>query len=88
MARLYLVFGALALSVLGAQALAQAQPWPSKPVKIIVPFAPGAGTDAMGRLLAQKLGVDRRELPAQQVREYARKIEIARVKGKPAPDEK
>lgn len=30
--------------------------FPDRPVKIVVPFAPGAGTDAMGRLMAQKLG--------------------------------
>jgi hypothetical protein len=30
--------------------------FPDKPVKIVVAFAPGAGTDAMGRLMAQKLG--------------------------------
>ncbi len=31
------------------------------------------------RLLAQKLGVDWRDLPAEQVIEYLRKIEIARA---------
>ncbi len=35
---------------------AQTPSYPDRPVKIIVPFAPGAGTDAMGRLIAQKLG--------------------------------
>lgn len=35
---------------------AQAATYPDKAVRIVVPFAAGAGTDAMGRLLAQKLG--------------------------------
>ena len=45
--------GALAAG-LAAPAL-QAQEWPSAPVRIIVGFPPGGGTDALARVVAQKL---------------------------------
>ena len=34
---------------------ASAQAWPAKTVRVIVPFAPGGGTDLTGRPIAQKL---------------------------------
>jgi tripartite-type tricarboxylate transporter receptor subunit TctC len=43
------------LLVAGA-AVAHAQSWPSKPVRLVVPYTPGAGTDTISRILAQKLG--------------------------------
>ena len=39
----------------GAQAQTQTQAWPSKTIRIIVPFAPGGAIDVMARLLGAKM---------------------------------
>jgi tripartite-type tricarboxylate transporter receptor subunit TctC len=59
-----LLQSALSIALLGAAVLhsatVQAQAWPSKPVRFVVPFPPGGGTDAYARplskVLSQQLG--------------------------------
>jgi tripartite-type tricarboxylate transporter receptor subunit TctC len=43
-----------ALALLGS-GLVQAQAWPDKPIKLVVPYPPGASTDALGRIIGQKV---------------------------------
>ena len=45
----------LVVSMLPAAALAQQQPFPSRTVRLILPFPPGGPTDLLGRTMAQKL---------------------------------
>lgn len=48
---------ALALSggLLWPQAQAQAQAWPSKPIRFVIPFGAGSATDALSRIAGQEL---------------------------------
>ena len=41
------------LAALGAQAQAPAGPYPNRPIKLIVPYAAGGGTDTIARVIAQ-----------------------------------
>jgi tripartite-type tricarboxylate transporter receptor subunit TctC len=47
--------GLAALAFVGALSAAQAQTFPAKPIRIIVPFAAGGGSDTVTRIVADKL---------------------------------
>ncbi|HXE70088.1 MAG TPA: tripartite tricarboxylate transporter substrate-binding protein, partial [Hyphomicrobiaceae bacterium] len=55
--RQFLGFVLVFLAVVAACADAlRAQPWPERSVRLILPYAPGGATDAIGRPWADRLG--------------------------------
>src|SRR5687767_10651821 len=53
MRKVLAVVGTIACLLAGLDAAAQ--PYPNKPLRIIVPWPPGGSTDTLGRLLGQRL---------------------------------
>ncbi len=61
--RCFTIAASAAVLCAASASSALAQAWPAKPVRMIVPYAPGGATDIMGRVVAQRLG----EILGQQV---------------------
>jgi tripartite-type tricarboxylate transporter receptor subunit TctC len=62
-ALLVLMTGSTLAGAAAAQVTRDKDQWPSKPVRMIVPFTPGAASDVLGRIVGQRLS----ELWGQQV---------------------
>jgi tripartite-type tricarboxylate transporter receptor subunit TctC len=63
-----------------------AQAWPTRPVRVIVPFAPGGSADTLGRLVSQKLTEQLRENFVVENRGGAGGVVGSELVAKAAPD--
>jgi tripartite-type tricarboxylate transporter receptor subunit TctC len=59
MRRFFAALAFASLAVIGISAPASSQPYPNRPVRIVVPLAPGGPTDVFARLIAGKLSPSR-----------------------------
>ena len=50
-----LIAAALAAVLFLPQAVVHAQPYPSRPIKFVIPFGPGSASDTLARIAGQEL---------------------------------
>ena len=77
------------ITLLGGAALpiaARAQTYPSRPITLIVPYPPGGGMDAIGRMVAQKLSPALGQQVVIENRPGAGSVIGTRAAAKAAPD--
>ena len=77
--------GLLAFLTCGG-AFAQGAAWPAKPIRFIVPFPPGSGTDIIARLVGAKLAENLKQQVVIENRPGASTIIGTEIVAKSAPD--
>src|SRR5215470_12005940 len=77
---------AAAAFVLLFASIAAAQSYPTRPITLIVPFAPGGPADFLGRLIGQKMGEDLGQQVVVDNRAGANTIIGAQAVAKASPD--
>ena len=85
-ARILILFVVAATAAVGLSEQALAQQYPSRPVRIISPFAPGGGNDALCRIVAQRLGENLKQQIIVENRAGANGIVGTEVAARSAPD--
>ena len=81
-----LAFMLACLTALALPAHAQVADWPQKPIRLIVPYAPGGSADTLGRLIAKHLGEAFKQTVVVENKAGAGGIIGSQLVAKAAPD--
>src|SRR5438128_462007 len=70
-------------AAMGMPSLAAAQPWPSKPVRIIVGFPPGGAVDILARTLGRAMATELGQSVVIETKAgAAQPLEVRRLRGR------
>jgi tripartite-type tricarboxylate transporter receptor subunit TctC len=86
MATVFSRIAGVALAVVALTPCATAQPYPSRTITLVVPFAPGGPADVLGRVIGQKLGEELGQQVIVENRSGANTIVGAQAVARAKPD--